>query len=145
MTYLNIDYVNYRNYLASYINNNNMYVIHFWRPVHYLQITKSLLTGLILLEAWVRQDQWELSLLVHWYCFPSANKPCSIKKGALWDPLLERTMVTSIVLRNLTKIDLGWDWIDYTCHCDNTSHAYGNYRIKLKLSLPALSIQYCEW
>ena len=30
-----------RNYLpvASYINNNNMYVILLWRPVHYLQIT----------------------------------------------------------------------------------------------------------
>ena len=26
-------------YLASYINNNDMYVILLWRPVHYLQIT----------------------------------------------------------------------------------------------------------
>ena len=25
-----------RNYLASYINKNNMYVILLWRPVHYL-------------------------------------------------------------------------------------------------------------
>ena len=133
-----------RNYLANYINNNSSGGLYI---IYKLPNTKSLLimTGWILLEAWVRQDQWELSPLVHWYCFPSANKPSSIKKGALRDPLLERTVVTSIVLRNLTKIGLGWDWIDNTCHCDNTSHAYGNYSIKLKLSLPALSIQYCEW